>query len=58
MRCAHIRECARYVDLGRLATSPQYGFSSRGKANKIMRRERGVEKVERVVDIARRIWPN
>jgi hypothetical protein len=46
------------VDLERFAVSPQYGFSSRGKANKIMHRERGVEKLKRVVDTARRIWPN
>jgi len=41
-------------------TSPSapIGFSSRGKANKIMRRERGVEKLRRVVDIARRLWPD
>ena len=54
----HTFGSARYVDLERLAVSPRYGFSSRGKANKIMRRERGVEKLRRVVDIARRMWPD
>jgi 5-methyltetrahydropteroyltriglutamate--homocysteine methyltransferase len=55
--CARIRECARHVDLERLAVSPQCGFSSSDKANKIMSRERGVEKLKRVVEVARRMWP-
>ena len=39
----------------RLAVSPQCGFSSSDKANKIMSRERGVEKLKRAVEVARRI---
>jgi hypothetical protein len=39
----------------RLAVSPQCGFSSSDKANKIMSCERGVEKLKRVVEVARRI---
>jgi hypothetical protein len=46
------------VDLERLAVSPQCGFSSSDKANKIMSRERGVEKLKRVVEVARRMWPD
>jgi 5-methyltetrahydropteroyltriglutamate--homocysteine methyltransferase len=55
--CARIRECSRHVDLERLAVSPQCGFSSSDKANKIMSYERGVEKLKRVVEVARRMWP-
>jgi 5-methyltetrahydropteroyltriglutamate--homocysteine methyltransferase len=55
---ARIRDCARYVDLDRLAVSPQCGFSSSDKANKLMTHERGVEKLKRVVEVARRMWPN
>jgi 5-methyltetrahydropteroyltriglutamate--homocysteine methyltransferase len=55
--CARIRECARHVDLERLAVSPQCGFSSSDKANKIMSHEQGVEKLKRVVAVARRMWP-
>ena len=56
--CARIRECSRYVDLERLAISPQCGFSSSDKANKIMSHERGVEKLKRVVEVALRMWPD
>jgi hypothetical protein len=45
------------VDLERLAVSPQCGFSSSDRANKIMSYERGVEKLQRVVAVARRMWP-
>ncbi|HMA71052.1 MAG TPA: 5-methyltetrahydropteroyltriglutamate--homocysteine S-methyltransferase [Xanthobacteraceae bacterium] len=54
--CARIRECSRYVDLERLAISPQCGFSSSDKANKIMSYERGVEKLKRVIEVARQMW--
>jgi 5-methyltetrahydropteroyltriglutamate--homocysteine methyltransferase len=56
--CARIRACASYIDLERLAISPQCGFSSSDGANKIMSRERGAEKLRRVVDVARRMWPD
>jgi 5-methyltetrahydropteroyltriglutamate--homocysteine methyltransferase len=56
--CDRIRACARYVDAERLAVSAQCGFSSSDKANKIMSYERGVEKLGRVVDVARRMWPD
>jgi 5-methyltetrahydropteroyltriglutamate--homocysteine methyltransferase len=55
--CARIRACARYVDLERLAVSPQCGFSSSDKANTVMSHERGVEKLKRVVAVARKMWP-
>ena len=55
--CARIRDCSRYVDLERLAISPQCGFSSSDKANKVMSHEQGVAKLERVVEVARRMWP-
>jgi 5-methyltetrahydropteroyltriglutamate--homocysteine methyltransferase len=53
---ARIRDCARYVGLDRLAISPQCGFSSSDKSNKIMGIERAVEKLELVVDVARKVW--
>jgi 5-methyltetrahydropteroyltriglutamate--homocysteine methyltransferase len=55
--CARIRACSRYIDLERLAISPQCGFSSSDRANKIMNRDRGVEKLGRVIAVARRMWP-
>lgn len=51
-----IRECARHVDLERLGVSPQCGFSSSDKANTIMSYERAVEKLQRVVEVAREVW--
>ncbi len=51
-----IRDCARHVGLDRLAVSPQCGFSSSDKANKIMSYEQGVAKLARVVEVSREIW--
>lgn len=51
-----IRECARFVDLGRLALSPQCGFSSSDKANHILTYDRMIEKLRRVIDAARKVW--
>jgi 5-methyltetrahydropteroyltriglutamate--homocysteine methyltransferase len=56
--CARIRACSRYVDLARLAVSPQCGFSSSDRANKVMSHERGVDKLKRVVEVARSMWPD
>lgn len=53
-----IRACMRFVDLDRLAISPQCGFSSSDKSNKIMDYDRAVEKLRRVVDISRKVWPS
>jgi 5-methyltetrahydropteroyltriglutamate--homocysteine methyltransferase len=53
---ARIRDCARYVDLERLAISPQCGFSSSDKSNKIMSVERATEKLALVVEVARKVW--
>jgi 5-methyltetrahydropteroyltriglutamate--homocysteine methyltransferase len=54
--CTRIRDCSRYIELERLAISPQCGFSSSDKANRIMSREQGREKLKRVVEVARRMW--
>jgi hypothetical protein len=40
----------------RLAISPQCGFSSSDKSNKIMSIERATEKLALVVDVARKVW--
>ena len=53
---ARINDCARYVDLDRLAVSPQCGFSSSEKGNTIMSYDQAVAKLARVVDVARRVW--
>jgi 5-methyltetrahydropteroyltriglutamate--homocysteine methyltransferase len=53
---ARIRECARHVDLERLALSPQCGFSSSEKGNTIMGYDQAVAKLARVVDVARKVW--
>ena len=56
---AAIRDLVRlHVDLERLAISPQCGFSSSERANKIMSREPGEEKLKRAVAVARRMWPD
>ena len=55
--CGRIRDCARYVDLERLGVSSQCGFSSSDRANTVMSEERGIEKLRRVVEVARRMWP-
>jgi 5-methyltetrahydropteroyltriglutamate--homocysteine methyltransferase len=54
---SRINECTKYVDLERLALSPQCGFSSSEKGNTIMSHERAVEKLRRVVEVARKVWP-
>ncbi len=53
---ARIRDCARYIGLDRLGISPQCGFSSSDKSNKIMSVERATEKLALVVDVARKVW--
>jgi 5-methyltetrahydropteroyltriglutamate--homocysteine methyltransferase len=53
---ARIQDCARYVGLDRLGISPQCGFSSSDKSNKIMSQERAIEKLARVVTVARKVW--
>lgn len=55
---SRIRDCTKYVPLERLGISPQCGFSSSDKANKIMSRDQGVAKLRRVVDVSRRMWSN
>ena len=54
---ARIAECARIVDLDRLAISPQCGFSSSEKGNTIMNYDRAVAKLRRVVEVAGEVWP-
>ena len=53
---ARIADCARIVDLDRLAISPQCGFSSSEKGNTIMSHDQAVAKLHRVVDVARSVW--
>jgi 5-methyltetrahydropteroyltriglutamate--homocysteine methyltransferase len=53
---ARVRECARIVDLERLGISPQCGFSSSDKANKVMSYAQGVAKLKRVVEVAQEVW--
>jgi hypothetical protein len=42
--------------MDRLAISPQCGFSSSDKSNKIMTIERATEKLALVVYVARKVW--
>ena len=53
---ARIEDCARYVGLDRLGLSPQCGFSSSEKANKIMTYDQAVAKLRRVAEVADRMW--
>jgi 5-methyltetrahydropteroyltriglutamate--homocysteine methyltransferase len=53
---ARIEDCARYVGLDRLGISPQCGFSSSDKSNKIMTIARAEEKLARVAAVAQRVW--
>ncbi len=53
---ARIRDCARHVDIDRLAVSPQCGFSSSDKANTIMGYDEAVAKLRRVREVARKVW--
>ncbi|MGZ4983872.1 MAG: 5-methyltetrahydropteroyltriglutamate--homocysteine S-methyltransferase [Xanthobacteraceae bacterium] len=53
---ARINDCARIVDLDRLAISPQCGFSSSEKGNTIMSYDQAVAKLQRVVDVSRQVW--
>lgn len=54
---ARIRDCTRFVDLERLALSPQCGFSSSEKGNTIMSYDQAVAKLARVSEMARKLWP-
>ena len=53
---ARIADCARIVDLDRLAISPQCGFSSSEKGNTVMSYDQAVAKLRRVVDVSREVW--
>jgi 5-methyltetrahydropteroyltriglutamate--homocysteine methyltransferase len=53
---ARIRDCARNVDIDRLAVSPQCGFSSSDRANTVMSYDQGIDKLRRVVEVAQRVW--
>jgi 5-methyltetrahydropteroyltriglutamate--homocysteine methyltransferase len=54
---SRIKDCARIVDLERLALSPQCGFSSSDKGNTIMSYDQAVAKLTRVIEVARKMWP-
>jgi len=51
-----ICDCARHVDIDRLAVSPQCGFSSSDKAKTIMGYDEAVAKLRRVREVARQVW--
>ena len=53
---ARVHDCAQYVGLDRLGISPQCGFSSSEKANKIMTYDQAVAKLRRVAQVAHRVW--
>jgi 5-methyltetrahydropteroyltriglutamate--homocysteine methyltransferase len=50
-----IDEAAKYVDLGRLALSPQCGFASTAPGNKLTVAEQNA-KLRRIVEVAREVW--
>ena len=51
-----IREAARFVDLERLALSPQCGFASTIEGNRVSESDQR-RKLELVVEVASRVWP-
>jgi len=53
---ARILEATRYLPLERLAVSPQCGFAS-GEAGNPLTPAQQQAKLERVVEVARRVWP-
>lgn len=53
---SRVKDCARVVDLERLALSPQCGFSSSEKGNTIMSYDQAVAKLARVTEIAGKVW--
>jgi 5-methyltetrahydropteroyltriglutamate--homocysteine methyltransferase len=50
-----LRDAARYIDMDRVAISPQCGFSSGQGGNKLSV-EQEIAKMRRVVDVSRKIW--
>ncbi len=50
-----IDEAARHLPLEQLALSPQCGFASAGRGNKLSREEQ-FAKLRRVVEVARQVW--
>jgi len=53
--CRRIEEAARYVDLDRLAVSPQCGFASTVAGNPVTAADEEA-KLRLVVDVARQVW--
>lgn len=53
---ARVREAARYLPLERLAVSPQCGFASGEAGNPLTPAEQEA-KLQRVGEVARRVWP-
>jgi len=53
---ARIRDAARYVDLERLALSPQCGFASTMEGNRVSESDQR-RKLELVAEVARKVWP-
>jgi 5-methyltetrahydropteroyltriglutamate--homocysteine methyltransferase len=51
-----IREAARFVDLDRLALSPQCGFASTMEGNRLTENDQR-RKLELVVQVASQVWP-
>jgi 5-methyltetrahydropteroyltriglutamate--homocysteine methyltransferase len=50
-----IDEAARYIDIGRLALSPQCGFASTAPGNRLTENEQ-FAKLRRIVEVAREVW--
>jgi 5-methyltetrahydropteroyltriglutamate--homocysteine methyltransferase len=51
-----IQEAAKFVPQERLALSPQCGFASAGLGNPLTKEEQ-LAKLQRVVEVARKVWP-
>ncbi len=51
-----LEEAAKYLDIGQLALSPQCGFASTWEGNELAEQIQW-RKLERLVEVADRIWP-
>ena len=53
---SRVEEAAKFVELDRLAISPQCGFASTVAGNPLTESDERA-KLDRVVEVARHIWP-
>ena len=51
-----IEEASKFIDLDRLALSPQCGFATNAEAGGAMTQEIEAAKLKRVVDVSREVW--